>query len=44
MISVEQLSRPFFILGVLAAAIIPRQPSDNVGWWIIGGRLSHNFR
>jgi len=44
MISEEQLNHRFFVLGVVAAAIIPRQPSDHVGWWIIGGRLSHNFR
>mmetsp|Transcript_41920 Transcript_41920/g.76644 ORF Transcript_41920/g.76644 Transcript_41920/m.76644 type:complete len:284 (+) Transcript_41920:64-915(+) len=46
MISEEQLNHRFLVLGVLAAAVIPRQPSDHAGWgWgIIGGRLSHNFR
>lgn len=45
MISETQLNHRFFVLGVLAAAVIPRQPSDDkVRWWSIGGRLSHNFR
>lgn len=44
MISEEQLNHRFFVLGVLAAAVIPRQPSDEAKWWSIGGRLSHNFR
>eukprot|EP00571_Detonula_confervacea_P004341 CAMPEP_0172320858 /NCGR_PEP_ID=MMETSP1058-20130122/41628_1 /TAXON_ID=83371 /ORGANISM="Detonula confervacea, Strain CCMP 353" /LENGTH=267 /DNA_ID=CAMNT_0013036215 /DNA_START=405 /DNA_END=1205 /DNA_ORIENTATION=+ len=45
MISVEQLYNCFFVLGVVAVAVIPRQPSDDrVRWWSIGGRLSHNFR
>jgi hypothetical protein len=44
MISQEQITHQFFILGVVAAAVIPRQPSDNAGFWSVGGRLSHNFR
>jgi hypothetical protein len=45
MISEVQLNHRFFILGVVAAAVIPRhnvQSTDR--WWSIGGRLSHNFR
>jgi hypothetical protein len=44
MIAQEQLTHRFFVLGVLAAAIVPRQPSDQAGLFSIGGRLSHNFR
>lgn len=52
MISEEQLNKRFFILGVLAAAVIPRhvvtnQLHDNRSWLstkIGGGMLSHNFR
>lgn len=44
MISAEQIEHRFFILGVVAAAVIPRQPSDHSGYWSVGGRLSHNFR
>lgn len=44
MISEVQLNHRFFVLAVLAAAIIPRQPSDPAGRWGIGGRLSHGFR
>jgi hypothetical protein len=52
MISEAQLNHRFFVLGVLAAAIIPRhvitnQQNDNKGWLstrIGGGMLSHNFR
>jgi len=44
MIPEEQLNHNLFVLGVLAAAVIPRQPSDAAGWWGIGGRLSNSFR
>jgi len=44
MLSAEQINHRFLILGVVAASVIPRQPSDNGGVWSIGGRLSHNFR
>lgn len=44
MISNDQITHRFFVLGVAAAAVIPRQPSDHAGYWSVGGRLSHNFR
>jgi hypothetical protein len=55
MISEEQLTKRFFVLGVLAAAIIPRHVvmrnnssnGQNKSWLynaIGGGMLSHNFR
>ena len=44
MIAQEQITHGFFVLGVLAAAVVPRLPSDQAGFWSIGGRLSRNFR
>ena len=45
MISERQINHRFYVLGVLAAAVIPRQPSDHgAGASWIGGRLSRNFR
>lgn len=44
MATTEQISHLFLIFGVAAASVIPRQPSDGLGYWSVGGRLSHDFR
>jgi hypothetical protein len=35
MLSAEQIEHRFFILGVVAAAVIPRQPGDHAGYWSV---------
>jgi hypothetical protein len=43
MIAADLITKRFLLLGVAAAAILPRQPSDHT-WFSIGGNLSHSFR
>jgi hypothetical protein len=44
MIPADQITHAFLVVGVAAAAVMPRQPSDHHGRCTVGGRLSNSFR
>jgi hypothetical protein len=44
MIPAAQITHAFLVVGVAAAAVMPRQPSDHHGRCTVGGRLSSSFR